>query len=62
MGIRLGDGTGTQDILRRTNYVLAYDVAGNLVTVVETDVLTGTTRTSTLTYDVGGNLVTVVQV
>lgn len=53
--------TPSEDLLRKTNYDLTYDAAGNLVTVVETDVLTGKTRTSTLTYDVAGNLTRVEQ-
>lgn len=51
----------TAILLRKTNYVLAYDAAGNLVQVVETDVDTTKTRTSVLSYDSGGNLVGVTQ-
>lgn len=54
--------TAQEDILRKTNTELTYDPAtGNLVTVVETDIVTGKTRTSILTWDVLGNLVSVVQ-
>lgn len=51
-----------EDILRKVNYVLTYDILGNLITIVETDIISGVTRTSTLTYDVVGNLITIVQV
>lgn len=49
------------DILRKTTTELTYDAAGNLTQVVETDVLTGKSRTSTLSYDSSGNLIKVEQ-